>query len=97
MRKIFVKKNFQFFLSLDFQTGKFIQKYLITNKWASRTKNGSVVLNIIGIFLYVLSVCVAQSDITMSGVCLTSDECDEQSGTKDGNCASGFGVCCVIL
>ena len=30
------------------------------------------------------------------GVCLSSTECNSKSGTADGNCASGFGVCCTF-
>ena len=29
------------------------------------------------------------------GTCLTSTECTSQGGNKLGNCASGFGVCCL--
>jgi len=29
------------------------------------------------------------------GTCLSSTECSSNSGTADGNCASGFGVCCI--
>jgi len=32
------------------------------------------------------------ADVT--GICITSEECDNRSGTASGNCASGFGVCC---
>merc|ERR1711997_943945 len=39
--------------------------------------------------------CTAKSDSTMYGTCLTSTECNTNSGTVDGNCASGFGVCCT--
>jgi len=39
--------------------------------------------------------CTAKSDSTMYGTCLTSTECNSASGTVDGNCASGFGVCCT--
>jgi len=31
-----------------------------------------------------------------NGTCMTSDECGDKSGRASGNCASGFGVCCVI-
>ena len=27
---------------------------------------------------------------------MTLGECVESSGTKDGNCAAGFGVCCTF-
>lgn len=32
---------------------------------------------------------------TWQGVCLTSLECTQQNGSALGNCASGYGVCCV--
>jgi len=30
-----------------------------------------------------------------NGTCVTSSECIERSGSAKGNCAAGFGVCCV--
>jgi len=32
-----------------------------------------------------------------AGTCHTSTECTDMSGMKSGNCAAGFGVCCVFL
>jgi len=40
--------------------------------------------------------CTAKSTTTTKGTCLTSTECNTKSGTIDGNCASGFGVCCTF-
>ena len=41
--------------------------------------------------------CTSQSDDTQLGLCLSASECNEiNGGTEDGNCASGFGVCCII-
>merc|ERR1711981_761487 len=40
--------------------------------------------------------CTAKSDTTMKGTCYTSSECGAKSGTNDGNCAAGFGVCCTF-
>jgi hypothetical protein len=42
------------------------------------------------------------SDTTLSGgaragTCYSATECSDKSGQKSGNCASGFGVCCVFL
>jgi len=37
--------------------------------------------------------CVSSSGL--SGICQTSTECSDNKGTATGNCASGFGVCCV--
>jgi len=31
------------------------------------------------------------------GTCYTTTECSDKGGTKSGNCASGFGVCCVFI
>lgn len=36
--------------------------------------------------------CAAKSTAKLTGTCTTSEDC---KGTKDGNCAAGFGVCCV--
>eukprot|EP00096_Caligus_rogercresseyi_P009593 TRINITY_DN327_c2_g1_i2.p1 TRINITY_DN327_c2_g1~~TRINITY_DN327_c2_g1_i2.p1 ORF type:complete len:273 (+),score=4.76 TRINITY_DN327_c2_g1_i2:29-847(+) len=30
------------------------------------------------------------------GTCYTVEECESRGGIKSGNCASGFGLCCVI-
>merc|ERR1712214_214265 len=32
----------------------------------------------------------------LTGTCLTSTECTGRGGTPGGNCAAGFGVCCVV-
>jgi len=37
------------------------------------------------------------SSTTRTGTCYTSSECSDKSGTVSGNCASGFGVCCIFL
>merc|ERR1711874_932375 len=31
-----------------------------------------------------------------NGTCLTSSECSAKSGSAQGNCAAGFGVCCIF-
>lgn len=42
------------------------------------------------------SACQATSSADLQGVCYTSEECSDKQGTADGNCASSFGVCCVL-
>jgi len=32
-----------------------------------------------------------------AGTCYSSTECSDKSGISSGNCASGFGVCCVFI
>merc|ERR1711892_1371433 len=42
------------------------------------------------------SGCTASSSSTTYGTCYTATECEEKGGSADGNCAAGFGVCCLI-
>merc|ERR1711935_51893 len=37
------------------------------------------------------------STTNRNGTCVTSSECIERSGSAKGNCAAGFGVCCVQI
>jgi hypothetical protein len=53
--------------------------------------------NVLFVLLYkFFSACTAKSNNDLKGTCHTPEECGELGGTQDGNCASGFGTCCVI-
>merc|ERR1712062_267321 len=39
----------------------------------------------------------ASSDSGRNGTCYTSTECQNKGGRALGNCAAGFGVCCVFI
>lgn len=44
--------------------------------------------------------CSSESTFTggvVQGTCYTATECTDKKGTKSGNCASGFGVCCIFI
>ena len=41
--------------------------------------------------------CTSSSSSATYGTCVTSSECTAKGGTGDGNCAAGFGVCCVVF
>jgi hypothetical protein len=44
--------------------------------------------------------CTSETTLTggaRTGTCYTTTECSDKSGMKSGNCASGFGVCCVFI
>ena len=41
--------------------------------------------------------CTVSSDTSLRGTCLSSTECSDEGGRADGNCASGFGVCCLQM
>merc|ERR1712045_526407 len=44
--------------------------------------------------------CTSDSSVAggaTQGTCYSSTECSDKNGMSSGNCASGFGVCCVFL
>lgn len=40
--------------------------------------------------------CQSVSTADLQGVCMTKQECEDGGGTTDGNCAAGFGTCCIF-
>jgi len=40
--------------------------------------------------------CTSSDSSTTVGTCITTSECTSRGGTSGGNCAAGFGVCCII-
>ena len=55
---------------------------------------------IINYFIFQNDVCVADGTVTgnngaLNGNCYTKQECDQLGGTASGDCAEGYGVCCV--
>ena len=53
-------------------------------------------MNYLVSLLFSFSGCQAVSDVNLQGVCYTKQECDDLGGEEDGNCAAGFGSCCII-
>ena len=51
-------------------------------------------LSVFNVVTFPNSVCAATSGY--NGTCYTSSECTSKGGSADGNCAAGFGVCCLI-
>merc|ERR1719272_1502012 len=41
--------------------------------------------------------CASQDSSARNGTCYTSSECQNKGGTTSGNCAAGFGVCCLFI
>merc|ERR1712183_1145410 len=58
-------------------------------------KNGRQ-LSLFSIVQFPNQECTSESSTTQKGTCVTPSECTTMTGTADGKCASGFGVCCVI-
>lgn len=42
------------------------------------------------------TACQSTDTANLQGICYTSQECSDKNGQEQGNCASGFGVCCII-
>eukprot|EP00094_Tigriopus_californicus_P011638 TCALIF_11243-PA protein Name:"Protein of unknown function" AED:0.03 eAED:0.03 QI:27/1/0.85/1/0.66/0.71/7/0/131 len=42
------------------------------------------------------NACTSTGSSNQAGTCLTSSECGSKGGSALGNCASGFGVCCIF-
>merc|ERR1719419_880154 len=40
--------------------------------------------------------CASTSGTYSNGTCYTASECSSNGGSAQGNCAAGFGVCCVF-
>merc|ERR1712117_516419 len=59
------------------------------------TKTGRT-FSLFSIVQFPNEVCTSSSSTTTYGTCYTSSECSSAGGSADGNCAAGFGVCCVI-
>lgn len=76
-----------------------VYKYVSTSKVINQCALFHVFqgqLSILSVVSFPNAQCTSGSDDFTFGTCLSATECGEAGGTKDGNCASGFGVCCVI-
>jgi len=83
--------------------GKFIDviKAENTNIKTEKTqeRNGKV-FSLFSIVTFPNQGCASQSTIgskARNGTCFTSTECTEKGGKFSGNCAAGFGVCCLFI
>lgn len=65
------------------------------DKKQSRARAGRV-LSLFSIVQFPNDICTSASAANPNGLCMASSECSSKSGTASGNCASGFGVCCVF-
>jgi len=61
----------------------------------NRTVGGRV-FSLFSIVQFPNSACSSTSNSFSNGTCYTSGECSSRGGSASGNCASGFGVCCVF-
>jgi len=70
---------------------------LIVGTWARPNEEGlrtSRSFSLFSVVQFPNDECVTQSADALRGICRSADECGSTNGISDGNCASGFGVCC---
>merc|ERR1712115_730263 len=65
-------------------------------KTAMKLLSTFLTLAIFSIVTFPNSECQSTKDKENKGVCYSSTECSEKGGVAEGNCAAGFGVCCII-
>jgi len=69
-----------------FTTVVFAENYMPRNKKA---------IGIFNVVKFPNDACDSNS-ASMNGTCYTSEECSSKGGTASGECAEGYGVCCVL-
>jgi len=77
----------------DPQYRDYRDKAKIKNTTDTRDKR---VFSLFSIVQFPNSECTTTDTTTTKGVCVTSSECTDGSGSASGNCAAGFGVCCIF-
>merc|ERR1719323_2545164 len=82
---------------MGFRHHVFILILVIGATWAKDEKSFSI----FNVVQFKNEACISTSTTMNSGnrngTCYTAEECDEKKGKAEGNCASGFGVCCVFI
>jgi len=83
----------------------FIAAYLSRNlgiaaiEDSSETRNGKH-FSLFSVVTFKNDECTSKTTLTggaRAGTCYSVTECSDKGGMESGNCASGFGVCCVFL
>jgi len=72
---------------------KYIALFTILGAAQAASKDGKV-LSFFNVVRFPNDVCMGSN--SRNGTCYTAEECEDRGGTKEGDCADGFGVCCII-
>lgn len=85
-------------LGLLFSITFFAASIAVNNdKAADRTKKH---FSLFSVVTFKNDECTSESSLTggaRQGTCYSTTECNDKNGMKSGNCASGFGVCCLFI
>merc|ERR1719228_1262575 len=65
------------------------------NSTKIKQKEGKV-FSLFSIVQFPNDACSSTSGTYKNGTCLTAGECSSRGGSAQGNCAAGFGVCCIF-
>ena len=68
-------------------TWEYFLTFLSETKIMKIIHSGLSWLNLMIIFIF---------RVNRNGTCYTTTECTDEGGTASGNCASGFGICCLF-
>jgi len=75
---------------------------LVASSWQEETSNlkkdgrDKKIFSLFNVVTFKNDGCTS-SNAGRNGTCFTSTECNDKGGTASGNCAAGFGVCCVFI
>jgi len=67
----------------------------IERELVSSNRTGRV-FSLFSIVQFPNAACSSTSGTYSNGTCFTASECSSNGGSAQGNCASGFGVCCIF-
>merc|ERR1719228_143054 len=70
--------------------------YVYTEVVHNSTQRKERVFSLFSIVQFPNEACASTSGTYSNGTCFTSSECSSKGGSAQGNCAAGFGVCCVF-
>jgi len=68
---------------------------MAANNRTMATREGKV-FSLFSIVQFPNGACTSTSGTYSNGTCFTAGECSSRGGSANGNCAAGFGVCCVF-
>merc|ERR1719228_1795699 len=83
-------------LVLVYTAGLFLSTTAENLAESASSKHKGRAFSLFSIVQFPNSGCISSSSSSTYGTCYTASECETKGGTADGNCASGFGVCCLI-
>merc|ERR1719228_1955664 len=83
-------------LVLVYTAGLFLSTTAENLAESASSKHKGRAFSLFSIVQFPNSGCISSSSSSTYGTCYTASECETKGGSADGNCASGFGVCCLI-